>query len=57
MRPLTERDASDDLIIRFFSGTIGERYPSVFVLARVNIPLTYDYASSGNARRRSFITR
>ena len=55
MRPLTERDASDDLIIRFFSGTIGERYPSVFLLARVNIPLTYD--SSGNARRRSFITR
>ena len=55
MRPLTERDASDDLIIRFFSGTIGERYPSVFLLARVNIPLTYDF--SGNARRRSFITR
>ena len=56
MRPLTEKSESDDFF-DFFGRTIGERYPSVFLLARVNIPLTYDYASSGNARRRSFITR
>ena len=54
MRPLTEKSESDDFF-DFFGRTIGERYPSVFLLARVNIPLTFD--SSGNARRRSFITR
>ena len=54
MRPLTERSESDDFF-DFFGGIIGERYPGVFLLVQVNIPLTYD--SSGNARRRSFITR